>query len=351
LKVDKTWLNILNYLMPEKVHADGEVATAQSTENDGVILPYAVRAVYSREIEFKAMPLLTFRQFATMRTELGVEPGDTINMLTYDNLKLGGQLIENVPMTTQALSQSMKQLKVTEWGNAIAESQRLITTSFEDVMGDATTLLARDYSSVIDVMLRDTALSGTNVVYASKSDGTAVTSRSGLDGTSYLKVSTIDDAIEVLQTYNAPRYNGTSWICIAHPHQIRRLREDPRWLNANTYGGPETPLFINEIGSISDVRFIVTTAMKNGKAPSTDLAYAPELANGFAGDVDNPVANTDVYQAVIFGDRYLGMATALPVELRDNGIIDFGRTRALAWYAILGAGILHDNYGIVLETA
>ena len=60
---------------------------------------------------------------------------------------------------------------------------------------------------------------------------------------------------------------------------------------------------------------------------------------------------TNVYKAVIFGDAYYGIAYGLPVELRDNGTEDFGRKRSLAWYAILGAGRLHDKYGVVIETA
>lgn len=59
----------------------------------------------------------------------------------------------------------------------------------------------------------------------------------------------------------------------------------------------------------------------------------------------------DVFQAVLFGDAYYGLAISLPVELRDNGVEDFGRKRSLAWYSIFGVGLLHDAYGVVIETA
>lgn len=343
-------LNVLIEVIFQKRTVYADVTTAQTTENDGVILDHAIRAVYSKEIEFKALPLLLFRQFATVKTELGKEPGDTISMLTYDNLQLGGALRENVPMSTQALSQSMKQLTVDEYGNAVANTQRLITTSFDDVMATTTNLLARDYALTIDCLLRDTVLSGTNVVYANKKDSTKVTSRTDIDSTCTLKVSTIKDAIEVLATANAPKYAGQHWICIVHPHQSRDLRDDPAWINASNYGAP-TQLFTGEIGRIDDTRFIETTIMCNGKATTKDYAFAPHLKNGFAGNSENPEVDTDVFQAVIFGDAYYGLATALPVELRDNGIEDFGRKRSLAWYGIFGAGILHDEYGVVIETA
>jgi N4-gp56 family major capsid protein len=347
----KSFRNIIRELLSLRVaYAEGLTTTARTTENDGVILEGAIKDVYSKEIEYKAIPYMAFRQFATQRTELGVESGDTINMITFNNLQLGGQLRENDNMKTHALSQSMKQLKVTEYGNAIANTRKLTITSFEDILGAATALLARDYASVVDCMLRDTALNGTNIVYARKADESVISSRDGLDSTCKLKVSTIKDAVEVLTTNNAPRYQGQGWIAIVHPHQSRDLRDDKAWINTANYAQPEQML-VGEIGRIDNVRFVETTALCNGKATEGDLAYAPYLKSGFAGDDDNPeLENTDVYQAVIFGDAYYGMATALPVELRDNGVLDFGRRQEIGWYAIFGSGILHDEYGVVIET-
>ena len=333
------------YGMAMKVHADGKVSTAVTNSGNYVKLSDAVRTVYSKEIEFKALPNMRFYQFATVKTELGVEPGLTISMLTYDNLTLGGALTEGTNMVTQALSGSTKQITVQEYGNAVSVSELLIQSSFDDIMASATTLLGRDYAMVLDCELRDTALTGTNVVYAAKSDGTKVTARADLDATCTMKVSTVKDAIEILATNNAPKaVGGTYWICFVHPHQSRGLRDDPAWINASNYGAPEQ-LFTGEIGRIDDTRFIETTLMCNGACAPTDPAYVAELRKGG----DN--ANVAVYQAVLFGDAYYGIAISLPVELRDNGVEDFGRKRSLAWYSIFGVGKLHDQYGVVIETA
>ena len=260
-------------------------------------------------------------------------------MLTYDNLKLGGALEEMKNMSTQAISGSMKQITVQEHGNAVSNSELLIQSSFDDIMATTTTLLGRDYALVMDCELRDVALSGTNVVY-----GGQKSSRANLTATDKLQVSTIKDAIEILATNNAPKYDNTYWICFVHPHQSRDLRDDSAWINASNYGAPEL-LFNGEIGRIDDTRFIETTLMCNGACAETDPAYKAELKKG----ADN--ANTHVYQAVLFGDAYYGLAWSLPVELRDNGVEDFGRKRSLAWYAIWGTGLLHNDYGVVIETA
>lgn len=339
--------NTLRYIFERfmlKAYADSSLTTATVNGGTNVQFDEVIKAVYSKEIEYKAMPNMRFLQFATIKTELGVEPGLTISMLTYDNLNRGGSLTEGTRMTTQALSGSLKSITVGERGNAIAVSQLLMTSAFDDVMSSATTLLSRDYALVLDCELRDVALSGTNVVYARKTDGTAVTQRTDLIAGCNLKVSTVKDALEVLATNNTPKIEGNYYICFVHPHQSRGLRDDPAWINASNYGAPEQQ-FTGEIGRIDDVRFIETTLMCNGAAPVDEPSYKAALKSGTAGNQVN------IYQAALFGDAYYALAVSLPVELRDNGVTDFGRERGLAWYSIWGTGKLHNEYGVVVETA
>ena len=335
----KRFLNAL--VLKAQAQAQSKMATAVENGGNNVKMDLAVRTVYSKEIEFKALPNMRFYQFATVKTELGTTPGLTIQMLTYDNLKLGGKLTEGTRMNTQALSQSMKQITVQENGNAVAVSELLLQSSFDDIMASATTLLGRDYALVVDTQLRDTALRGTNVVYARKGNGEKVADRKSLTKDCVLSVATIKDAIEILATNNAPKYQGASWICFVHPHQSRTLRDDAHWIQASHYGKPDQ-LFTGEIGMIDDTRFIETTLMCNGACAESDPAYKSGLQSS---------DETKVYQALIFGDNYYAIAFGLPVEIRDNGVVDFGREHGLAWYSIFGTGILHDEYGVVIETA
>ena len=326
---------LFNLLRP--VYA--EMTTAEATGAGLTALTSAVKAVYSKEVEFKAMPLLRFYQFATIKTELGVEPGLTIQMMVYNNLALGNKLTEGTKMTTQGLTGSLKPLRVYEYGNAISVSQLLLTASFDDVMASATTLLSRDYAMVLDCMLRDACLTGTNTAFARNEDGTKPANMLAMTPANKMKVSVVKDALEILSTHNAPK-RAEGWICIVHPHQSRDLRDDPAWINASNYGAPQQ-LFNGEIGRVDDVRFIETTIMKNGASASTDPSYDATLVT---------TDGTKAYQAVLFGDEYYGLAVSLPVELRDAGVVDFGRERGLAWYSIMGAGILNDEYGVVIET-
>jgi N4-gp56 family major capsid protein len=312
-----------------------------------------VRAVYSQEIYFQSLPIMRFLSFAKYKEELGTQPGLTIQMLTYKNLRKGGTLTEGTPIQTQAMSASYKQITVAEQGNATAVTELALRTSFTDVMADATTLLAQDMALTLDCQLRDVALTGgtgTSVIYGRADKNAAkISDIANVTADTVMSVATIKDAVEILATNNCPKFGGQYYVCIVHPHVSRVLRDDPAWINARDYADPSA--FLNgEIGMIDDVKFIESTLMCNGAA--------------FAGDDDNPADPAykaaladkgvegafDVYESVIFGQDYYGYAVGLPVELRDNGVEDFGRVHSLAWYAIWGSAVLHAERGVVIRT-
>lgn len=340
------------FLRTAKADEINTVVQNSGTSLDGgeaVKLDNHTRVVYSKDIEFKAMPIMRFVQFARVKTELGTKPGLTIQMMTYNNLKKGGKLQEGVRMGTQSLSSTMKQITVGERGNAVSVSELALKASFTDIMADATTLLSRDVALTLDTELRDTALNGANVIYGRKADGSKITQRDAIRAENTLRVSTIKDAVEILATNNTPKFMGSYYICFVHPHQSRVLRDDPAWIEASKYGSPEN-LFTGEIGKIDDVRFIETTLMSNGAVGVDDEAYKAGLLIDPDGTADSG-DEVPVYQAVLFGEDYYAYAVGLPVELRDNGVTDFGREHGLAWYAIWGTGLLHAERGVVIETA
>ncbi len=307
----------------------------------------ATRDVYSAEIWFAALPVLKWDQFTTKKTELGVQPGKTIQIPKYGNIKRGGRLAEGVRMKTQPMSLSSQSVSVYEYGNAVGFSEYLLQTSFYDQLSAASLLLGRDMAVVLDTELRNVGVGGVNVVYGGKKGA-----RANLTTSDTFSTVVVKDAVETLETNNAPKWAGDHYICFAHPHQMRGLRDDNDWINASLYSGADQ-IYTGEVGRYEDVRFISTTVMPNGANGSVDattgdfadIGYAPALANGFSGN------QTTVFQAVFFGEYSVGHATALPVEMRDNGVQDFGREHGLAWYAIFGQGALETNNLVVAETA
>src|SRR3954452_17614422 len=89
----------------------------------------AIQTIWSKEILFQSMPILRFEQFAVKKTELGVQPGLTINFMRYNNLGAAAQLVEGVRMETNALSATQFSISVAEHGYAVAVSELLLNAS------------------------------------------------------------------------------------------------------------------------------------------------------------------------------------------------------------------------------
>lgn len=308
----------------------------------------ATRDVFSAEIWFTALPILKFDQFTTKRTELGVQPGRQIQIPRYGNIKRGGSLAEGQRLSTQAMSLAQTSIQVGEYGNAIGFSEFLLQTSFYDQLAAASLLLGRDMAVVLDTKLRDAILQASNVIF-----GGGKASRAALVAADVMNTTIIKDAVEVLETNNTPKWGGDHYVCFMHPHQGRTIRDDNDWINASLYSGA-TQIYTGEIGRYEDVRFVVTTVMPNGANSAVDPATGDFVDIGYNPDLDpvaTPALAVVVYQSVFFGEYSLGHAVALPVELRDNGVEDFGREHGLAWYSIWGQALLEEENIVIAETA
>lgn len=320
-------------------------ATSAGAAGSGSQLSQAIMLVYSKEILFWAQPVLKYDQFAVKKLELGVTPGLTVNMLRYNNLVPGGTLVEGTRMTTQPLTASQIPITVAEKGNAVSVSELLLHVSFDDVMASAAKLLGMDMAKVLDAELRDAYYGCTNVVYANGK------TRNTLANTDVLNTGLIKDGVETLKTNDVPQLAGGYYVCFAHPHQLRGLRDDAAWISAQHYGAPEN-LFNGEVGRYEDVIFIETTMTKNGRAVGANPNYN---TFGYDATLDKTITGAltanEVYAANMFGDNAVGHAISLPVEMRDNGITDFGREHGLGYYSIWGTGRITDINICRLETA
>jgi len=355
--------------------------TAYSGSNSQ--LSQAIQTIWSKEILFQAMPILRFEQFAVKKTELGVSPGLRVNFLRYKNFTVDATpLTEGVRMTTNALTAEQIAITVAEHGYAVAVSELLLNASFDDIMASASRLLGRHMAQYLDVQARDTLSAATSATFGydrsgltssttfnTYAEGTVGTAIGDLDGNHKLTTGAIKDSALVLASKNIPRI-GETYVQFIHPKQSRDLRSNPEFIEVTKYAAPGN-FMLGEIGRLYDVVFIETTQVKKLAAnqagyTTTGLVGAladqytyPVKANTNPGSGGNPLSadytaekgylsaatgNTaDVYESIMIGDNAFGHAIALPVELRDGGVLDFGREHALAWYAIWGLGIITDQ--------
>lgn len=353
--------------------------TAYSGSNSS--LSQAIQTIWSKEILFQAMPILRFEQFAVKKTELGVSPGLRVNFLRYKNFAVDPTpLTEGVRMTTNALTAEQIAITVAEHGYAVAVSELLLNSSFDDIMASASRLLGRHMAQYLDQQARDTLSAATSAsfgydrsgisggAFTNYDEGTVGTSIGSLDGNHKLTTGAIKDSALVLAGKNIPRI-GETYVQFIHPKQSRDLRSNPEFIEVTKYAAPGN-FMLGEIGRLYDVVFIETTQVKKLAASGTyststlvgvpaNAGTVPVKSNTAPGQGGNPTSadftaekgyltsatgNTaDVYESIMIGDNAFGHAISLPVELRDGGVLDFGREHALAWYSIWGLGIITDQ--------
>lgn len=295
-----------------------------------VAIPASIRAVYSKEIIRQAQPRLIFSQFAKKKTDLQTAPGGAIKFTKYSSIQKGGKLTEGVNIDTKSMSNSEVTITVEEYGNGISVTEKALQLSIHNELAEASVALANDMALVLDESLRDTALQTTNQIY-----GGGKTSAGALVSGDGFTTQTIKDAVEALATNNAPKLNGQHYICIAHPHQLRQLRDDDRWIDSHKYIGV-TNIYQGEVGMYEGVRFVETTQMIENSAIESLAKYGIDLPT---------------WEAIIFGENSYAWAEALPVEMRDDGVKDFGRNHAIAWYAIWGFDIIEEKNIFSILTA
>jgi len=367
--------------MASAITGTGQLAgapTAYSGSNTS--LNQAIQTIWSKEILFQAMPILRFEQFAVKKTELGVAPGLRVNFLRYKNFAVDPTpLTEGVRMTTNALTAEQIAITVAEHGYAVAVSELLLNASFDDVMASASRLLGRQMAQYLDVQARNTLSAATSAVFGYDrtslqgvndwyNEGTVATQFSDLDGNYKLSTGAVKDAALTLASKNIPRL-GETYVMFVSPNQSRDIRSNPEFIEVTKYAAPGN-FMLGEIGRLYDVVFIETTQVKKlavnaAYTTSTSVGLpasqieVPVKANTAPGNGGNPESadftaekgylttatgnGASVYEAIMIGDNAFGHAISLPVELRDGGVLDFGREHALAWYAIWGLGVITDQ--------
>jgi N4-gp56 family major capsid protein len=307
--------------------------TGISTAGTSVALPEGVRDVYSLDVMHESLAVMKYEQFFVQKTELGTQKGNVVKITTYDDLTRGGALTEGTAMTIQTMVAAQQDITIGEFGNAVGLTEKLRVLSWDDMWVEGKFLLARDYSVVRDLDLRDSLVASGTVIFT---NGTTLgTCDDPLDMTA------IRTGIENLETVDAPKFRdpsgaGDFYVCFIHPHQLSAIRVDPDWEAAQNYAGARR-IFNGEVGRWSDCIFISTNHQGNGAVASTHPGYDATLDGTGLGAVN-------LYRATMFSDQAGGIADALFVEIRNDGITDFGRSHAIAWYALWGSKALKSAY-------
>ena len=287
------------------------------------------KTFYDMTLIDEAGPELVHDQFAQKRP-IPANGGKKIEFRKFASLpKALTPLTEGVTPDGKNLKVEAIEAEVAQYGDYITQSDVLELTSIDNTIVEATMLLGKQAGLTLDTITRNVLQSGTMVYYAPKGDGTAVTSRAGLDNTCKLTVDVIKQVAALLKKNNAPKIDG-SYVCIIHPFVAYDLMSDPEWIDAHKYTTSEN-IFNGELGKIGGVRFVESSEAK-------------------------------VYEGGVFGCLMLGANAYGVTEITGGGLQTIIKQKgsagtadpldqrsSIGWKAIKTAEILVDAYMYRIE--
>jgi N4-gp56 family major capsid protein len=288
----------------------------------------------SNTLRMELQPMERFRQHCDAKdaTDKGLNAGDQFHWNVYSDVATQGTtLVENQDMPETNFTITQGSLTITEFGNSVPFNSKLDNLSkhpVEEVIrkvlkNDATKALDRaafDQFDATKLVVTPTLGTSTTAVDLN-TDGTAPGTNNVAMGKDHIKA-----IVDIMKERNIPAFRGGDYMAIAWPTTYRSLKNDLE--SVHQYVDQGWRQIVNgEIGRYEGVRFVEQTnvAKSSWTNAKSDWAF-------------------------FFGEDTVAEAIAIPEEIRGKIPTDFGRSKGIAWYALLGYGLVHtdaDNSRIV----
>lgn len=214
-----------------------------------------MKTYYEKRLIDAAEPMLIHDQFGE-KYNIPKGSGKTIEFRKFSSLPIPTTaLTEGVTPNGNSLTVSKVEGTISQWGDYVTLADILTYTAIDPMIENAQKVLGAQAGKKSDHLTRDVLATCTNVMYAPKSDGTPVTTPSGLDATCLLTKQLILKAVAQLRTNNAEPFEDGCYIGIVHPMVACDLMNSEGWTDAHRYTDAKS-LWLGEIGSLGGVRFV-----------------------------------------------------------------------------------------------
>lgn len=277
----------------------------------------------SQQLRHALVPLMKFRQFVDIKEGFGKGVGDTVYFDKISKISTaGGTLIETNAMPEHQFTIARGTISVSEWGNSIPYTGKLEALSNFDVQNPVIRVLRDDMASILDKACglefkkadrKYTCTSTIAGTLESLAPGGNKTLASGKSVKGGWRLFHIREVVKELKSRDVPKYDGENYICIASVYFLNEIMKDAEWRDNVRYGDPAR-LFSGEVGRVYGVRFIEETNYL----------------------LDNIGSGTSFGEAIMFGKEAVIEGVVIPEEVRAKVPTDFGRSKGIAWYGIMG---------------
>lgn len=274
----------------------------------------------SRKLRTALQPMVRFRQFCDAREAFGKGKGDTFNWNVYSDVATqGGTLNETdmMPETNFTIAQSS--LTVTEYGNSVPFTKKLDDLSEHPVTEIIHKVLKNDARRALDAAanaqfeltpIRVVGDSATTISVTT--NGTPSGAPVGEFNNTHAKL-----IADEMAERDIPTFDGTHYMAIARPTTLRAFKDDLESIHQYVSEGWHV-IMNGEKGRYEGIRYCEQTNIASEGWANSDGIF-------------------------FFGSDTVVEAFSIQEEIRGKIPTDYGRSRGVAWYALLGYGIVHTD--------
>lgn len=317
------------------------VAQVWATDSQG---GYMYSDKLSRELRMAVQPMVKFRQFCDAKDATKARnpegnmlgKGDTFHWNVYSDITdQGGTLVETSTMPESNFTITQGTLTVTEYGNSVPYTGKLDDLSEQPVREIIKKVLKNDAKKAFDIdshaqfnstLLRVVPTAGTSTTAVTlTTDGTATATNSVALGSGHVKA-----IVDVMKERNIPPYIGDDYVSIAWPTTYRTFKNDLESIHQYTERGFGM-IHNGEIGRYENCRFVEQTHIPKGGAADSGTW------NASTGTADPWNVGASDW-AFFFGEDTVAEGIVIPEEMRGKIPSDYGRSKGIAWYGLLGFG-------------
>ena len=279
----------------------------------------------SRKLRTALQPMVRFRQFCDAREAFGLGKGENFSWNVYlDVATQGGALNETDQMPETNFTIIQQTLTVTEFGNSVPYTKKLDDLSEHPVTEVIHKVMKNDARKTLDTaahaqfdlcQLRVTPTSGND---PQALDLNTAATAPGTNNIAFgnLHAKSIAD---IMAERDIPTFDGNNYFGIGRPTTFREFKDDLEAIHQYVSEGWHV-IMNGEKGRYEGIRFV----------EQTNIA-SEAWTNGLSDAI------------FFFGADTVVEAFSIPEEVRGKIPTDFGRSRGIAWYAMLGYGIVHTN--------
>lgn len=259
--------------------------------------------------------LPTARQFVDKKPQRPMSAGSSITMERFEWFSDAVVTAALTPLDEETDVEAVKAptptpvtLTPQEYGDVVVRTRKLNTRTFAPVDPYLAALVAEEAGRVVDALVQNAMVAGTNVVTA---DGGA---ENALTNADVLTAALIRREVTRLKTSKAVKWSGNAYAGLVHPHVILDLRSDSDvagWRYPNVYGSDQTRIWNGEVGQFEGVRFVENALVRRTPTGAT---------------------SANVYQNYFIGRGALAEWVLQDVSVRIGPVTDrLGRFHTVGW--------------------